>query len=228
MLHRQLEPEVMDAPEDASDYDAMDHSAVNQSFVDDLLVQGELCGAVLDMGVGTAQIPIEICRRCSACHVLGIDLAENMLQLARHRVMKERLQARLTLERQNAKCMSFANHLFDAVISNSIVHHLAEPQQVFAEAIRVVSTSGLLFFRDLLRPADEATLQRLVTTYVSSETNHAQQLFEDSLRAALMLEEVRAIVVAFGFESKTVQTTSDRHWTWIARANARRNNPIGH
>ncbi len=228
MLHRQLEPEVMDAPEDASDYDTMDHSAVNQSFVNDLLVPGELCGEVLDMGVGTAQIPVEICRRCKSCHVLGIDLAENMLQLASHRVTKEKLQDRLTLERQDAKCLSFVNHRFDAVISNSIVHHLAEPQQVFAEAIRVVSTNGLLFFRDLLRPADEATLQQLVATYVSSETNHAQQLFEDSLRAALMLEEVRAIVVAFGFESKTVQTTSDRHWTWIARANARQNNPVVH
>src|SRR5438067_170240 len=36
-LERILEPEVMDSHEEASDYDAMDHSEVNRRFVDDLL-----------------------------------------------------------------------------------------------------------------------------------------------------------------------------------------------
>ncbi len=37
MLSRVLEPEVMDTPEQASAYDAMDHSEVNRRFVDDVL-----------------------------------------------------------------------------------------------------------------------------------------------------------------------------------------------
>jgi len=37
MLNRVLEPEVMDTPEDARDYDAMDHSGVNRVFVADFL-----------------------------------------------------------------------------------------------------------------------------------------------------------------------------------------------
>ena len=37
MLSRILETEVMDTPAEALDYDAMDHSAVNRVFVDDLL-----------------------------------------------------------------------------------------------------------------------------------------------------------------------------------------------
>ena len=32
MLSRVLEPEVMDSPEEASDYDAMDHAEVNRLF----------------------------------------------------------------------------------------------------------------------------------------------------------------------------------------------------
>jgi hypothetical protein len=42
-------------------------------------------------------------------------------------------------------------------------------------------------------------------------------LFRDSLRAALTLNEVRQLVGELGFEGDTVQTTSDRHWTWSAR-----------
>ena len=36
MLARTLEPEVMDTAQEASDYDAMDHSEVNARFVADL------------------------------------------------------------------------------------------------------------------------------------------------------------------------------------------------
>ena len=37
MLPRVLEPEVMDSPDEARDYDAMDHGQVNRAFVNDLL-----------------------------------------------------------------------------------------------------------------------------------------------------------------------------------------------
>ncbi len=37
MLPRTLEPEVMESAEEAVDYDQMDHSTVNQLFVNDLL-----------------------------------------------------------------------------------------------------------------------------------------------------------------------------------------------
>ena len=37
MLSRVLEPEVMDTPEEARDYDSMDHAAVNRLFVTDFL-----------------------------------------------------------------------------------------------------------------------------------------------------------------------------------------------
>ena len=36
-LPRILETEVMDTPQEALDYNTMDHSAVNRVFVDDLL-----------------------------------------------------------------------------------------------------------------------------------------------------------------------------------------------
>ena len=42
-------------------------------------------------------------------------------------------------------------------------------------------------------------------------------LFEDSLRAALSVEEIQALVSELGFAGSTVVATSDRHWTWSAR-----------
>ena len=77
-LSRILEPEVMDSPEEATDYDAMDHSAVNQTFVDDFLAVCPAPSDTLDLGTGTAQIPITLCRAEPTCRVLATDAAVSM------------------------------------------------------------------------------------------------------------------------------------------------------
>ena len=81
MLPRTLEPEVMDTPEEARDYDAMDHAAVNRAFVDDFLAAWTGGEPVLDVGTGTAQIPAELCRRHAGVRVVAVDLAGHMLEL---------------------------------------------------------------------------------------------------------------------------------------------------
>src|SRR5829696_7370650 len=86
MLPRVLEPEVMDTPEEARDYDAMDHATVNRAFVADFLALWDGRGPVLDVGTGTAQIPIELARWFAVGEVLAIDLAEEMLAVGRANV----------------------------------------------------------------------------------------------------------------------------------------------
>jgi len=216
MLPRVLEPEVMDSTEEARDYDAMDHSAVNRLFVADFLSFWNRRGPVLDVGTGTAQIPIELCRQAPHAHVVAIDLADHMLAASSENVRRAGLADRVRLERCDAKQLPYADGSFGAIISNSIVHHIPEPARVLAEMVRVAEAGAVLFVRDLLRPKDEATVRQLVSTYAGEANAHQQQMFADSLRAALTLGEVRALVAALGFDGDSIQQTSDRHWTWAA------------
>jgi ubiquinone/menaquinone biosynthesis C-methylase UbiE len=223
MLPRTLEPEVMDTAEEARDYDAMDHGAVNRAFVADFLTFRAAQGVtnappvhILDIGTGTAQIPIEMCSRDADCRVTAIDLAEEMLRVGRANVRRAGLDGRIRLERWDAKRMPCPAGSFDTVISNSIVHHIPEPGAVIAEMVRVVRPGGLLFVRDLLRPGDQATLQQLVDRHTPGANAHQKQMFADSLAAALTLAEVRALVAAHGFPGDRVNQTTDRHWTWQA------------
>ena len=112
--------------------------------------------------------------------------------------------------------MPYPDGQFDVVISNSIIHHIPIPEQVFREMVRVISPGGRLFVRDLMRPDDEATLAQLVETYAATANPNQRKLFADSLHAALTLDEVRAIITGLGFDAETVVATSDRHWTWSA------------
>jgi ubiquinone/menaquinone biosynthesis C-methylase UbiE len=218
MLARILEPEVMDSELEAVDYDAMDHSTVNRVFVDDFLAAWDGTMPVLDVGTGTGQIPIELCRRSPAARVVAIDLAEHMLQVGRRNVAQADLQDRLTLQRVDAKAMPYPDGSFRALMSNSIIHHIPDPQRVFSEMKRMVAPGGVLFVRDLLRPADEGALRQLVDLYAAGANKHQRQMFADSLHAALTVAEAAALVEALGFAPATVKQTSDRHWTWVARA----------
>ena len=233
MLTRRLEPEVMDTAEDAHDYNTMDHRTVNRVFVDDLLTfcrrtressdrslttsATEVIAFpylnVLDVGTGTALIPIELCCREVACHITAIDLAAEMLKLADINIARAGLASRIQAERIDAKHLPYAVGSFDAVISNSIVHHIPEPRAVFTEMRRVLRSGGVLFVRDLLRPQSLAEVEHLVATYAGRENAHSQQLFRDSLHAALSLVEVRELAVDAGLAAAGVQQTSDRHWT---------------
>jgi ubiquinone/menaquinone biosynthesis C-methylase UbiE len=96
------------------------------------------------------------------------------------------------------------------------LHHIPDPQNVVAEAIRVTTPGGLLFHRDLARPNDEATHQKIVAAYAAEATPYQRKLFAESLYAALTVEEMRDLVTRFGFAPDTIQMTSDRHWTWVA------------
>src|SRR5687768_760546 len=116
MIPRILEPEVMDSVEEAHDYDAMDHSAVNRVFASDFLAVWNNANPILDVGTGTAQIPIELCRQAEVARVTGIDLAEQMLLVGATNVERAGLKARIDLKLCDAKQMPFADGTFAAVI----------------------------------------------------------------------------------------------------------------
>lgn len=215
-IPRVLEPEIMDSWDEAREYDAMDHSEVNRRFVQDLLAAGPCTGDILDLGTGTALIPIELCRHAQDCRVMAADAAVSMLDLARYNVEVSGMQRRVQLTQLDAKRLPQPDGTFDLVMSNSIIHHLPEPQVCLAEAVRVTRPTGRLFFRDLMRPDSLETLEQLVETYAGSATPRQRTLFTESLHAALTLEEIRDLVAALGFPRDSVQATSDRHWTWAA------------
>jgi ubiquinone/menaquinone biosynthesis C-methylase UbiE len=214
MLSRVLEPEVMDTPEEARDYDAMDHSAVNRLFVADFLAVWDGRSPILDVGTGTAQIPVEFCRHSGRGDLIAVDLADHMLALARQNVGRAGFEGRIRLERVSGRAMSYPDGAFAAVMSNSIIHHIPEPRDCFAEMVRVAAPDATFFVRDLLRPRDEPALRHLVELYAADANERQRQMFSDSLRAALTLREVQAIIADLGFDPDGVRQTSDRHWTW--------------
>jgi ubiquinone/menaquinone biosynthesis C-methylase UbiE len=218
MLERVLEPEIMDTERDALEYEAIDNTAVNQEFADQALSLLPLRGRVLDIGTGPGDIAVLMAKQAPGLYITAIDLAEHMLALARRNVERAGVGERVRIERLDAKATGYADASFDAIISNSLVHHIPEPLGFFKEVARLGGEHAGLFIKDLLRPPSRAELDAIVDQYAGGQSDYQRKLFSDSLNAALRLEEVEALCEEAGLSGLEIRQCSDRHWTALRSA----------
>lgn len=219
MLNRILEPEVMDTLEDALEYDLMDFSEVNNSFAEKAVELLPDEGLILDLGTGTARIPILIIDRNPKLKIIAVDLSENMLKVGKLNVEKLNFAANIKLEKLDAKKLPYPDKSFDAVISNSLLHHVPDPLPVLMEINRVAKPNGGIFLRDLIRPHSLEIVEQLVQQYAADCDEHQKKLFRDSLIASFTIEEVKELIERWGIKGAVVVQSSDRHWSvekcWI-------------
>jgi ubiquinone/menaquinone biosynthesis C-methylase UbiE len=212
-MDRILEPEVMDTWLEATAYDAMDFGVVNMAFAVDAIALDPYAIKVLDVGTGTARIPILMCQQQPQYLITGVDLAQSMSIVGRRNIEEAGLNQRIRLERVDCKRMPYPDLEFDMLISNSLVHHLPDPLSFFMEVKRLVRPGGAILIRDLIRPENDEVVDKLVANIGGDYDRHQQQLFHDSLKAALTLAEVQATIDRVGLPNVKLTQSSDLHWT---------------
>jgi ubiquinone/menaquinone biosynthesis C-methylase UbiE len=213
IVDRILEPEVMDTWLEATAYDAMDFVAVNTAFAEDAIALDPDAVKVLDAGTGTARIPILMCQRRPQYLITAVDLAQSMLIVGQRNVEYAELAQRIRLERVDTKRMAYPDLEFDLVISNSLVHHLPDPLSFFQEVKRLVRPGGAILIRDLIRPDSDEIVNDLVDKIGAGYDAHQQQLFRDSLKAALTLAEVQDAIDRIGLGGVKLTQSSELHWS---------------
>ncbi len=209
------EPELMDTAQDAEEYDAMDFTEANTRFAEDALaLVAELPTLeAVDLGCGTAEIPILMAKRRQEISILAVDLASEMLRVATRNVAHAQVVEQIQLAKMDVKKLRLPAARFDLVLSNSTIHHIPEPIDAFREIARIVKPGAAIMIRDLIRPGSFEDAWAIVKRVAAGETPKQQQLFFDSLCAALTLDEVKALVRESGLSRMTVDRCSDRHWT---------------
>lgn len=218
MLARILEPEVMDTEAEAIEYDAMDFQVVNEDFAQTAARLGPTQATVLDVGTGTARIPILLAQLRPAWQITAIDLARSMLAIAEQNIRNAGGESQIQLEFVDAKHLPYASGSFDGVISNSLLHHLPNPVESLREIKRVLKPQGFVLIRDLIRPDSREKLTQQVTAIAPDYTPHQRQLFQDSLQAALTLPELEQYLINLEWTGAIANPvrlyqSSDYHWT---------------
>ncbi len=212
-MERVLEPELMEDPAQALAYARADFAEVNQGFVDRFraLFPELTRGSILDLGCGPADIPIRLARALADVDITALDGSDVMLAHARSRVAAAGLTARIRLIRARLPGVPFPPRNFDALISNSLLHHLPDPDVFWQEILRLGRPGAPVFVMDLSRPESPERAREIVETRAAKEDPILKHDFFQSLLAAWTAEEVRAQFPP-RLHTLDCRIVSDRHW----------------
>ena len=213
-MNRIPEPELMDEREQAAAYAAADwsesHGKIPGYFRERF--PEFTCGLMVDLGCGTADVTIRIARVFPGLEIVGIDGSEAMLEFGRKYVREAGLDSRITLEKRYLPDASLENHQFDAAISNSLLHHLADPLTLWRAASRSVKRGGPVLVIDLLRPPDHERAVQLVAEHAAGAPPVLKHDFIASLHAAYTADEVRQQLLAAGLPDFRVDVVDELHF----------------
>jgi len=107
---------------------------------------------VLDLGCGTGTLALMIKQACPQATVVGLDVDDRILSIARRKI--ERAGLEVQLEKGSATAPPFQPASFDRVLSTLVLHHLTTPQKrdALAAARRLLRPGGELHIADWGKP----------------------------------------------------------------------------
>ncbi|MFT5425361.1 MAG: ubiquinone/menaquinone biosynthesis C-methylase UbiE [Gammaproteobacteria bacterium] len=213
-MQRITEPELMNDTAQALAYAQADfddpHNMFIQTFKDTFLNM-EVSGHILDLGCGPADISIRFAKAFPDCVIEGLDGAPRMLEHGKQAIENAQLESRICLIQGVLPDASLPRDNYKAIISNSLLHHLHQPD-VLWESIKRFGVSGSrVFIMDLMRPKSEQIAKEFVDLYARGEPEILRDDFYHSLCAAFLPEEVQSQLERTGLLQLTIKIISDHH-----------------
>ncbi|MCS7081971.1 MAG: bifunctional demethylmenaquinone methyltransferase/2-methoxy-6-polyprenyl-1,4-benzoquinol methylase UbiE [Bacteroidetes bacterium] len=106
---------------------------------------------ILDAATGTAELAIAAARLRSVERIVGVDIAEAMLERGRHKVNRLGLKERILLQRADSEALPFPDGLFDAAMVAFGVRNFENLDQGLRELRRVVRPGGVVLILEFAR-----------------------------------------------------------------------------
>jgi len=212
-VKRLPEPDLMDDPAQARAYAHADFAEAHQTFVTHFRERFPdfQAGEVIDLGCGPADVAIRYCRAYPSVRLLGVDGAVAMLGLGLAAVEQAALADRIELDQRYLPDATLPSDCFDAVISNSLLHHLDDPLVLWQTIKQVGKPGAPVMVMDLRRPASVVDAMRLVGTHAAGAPSILQRDFYNSLLAAYRVQEVKRQLFKADLDHFRVEEVGDRH-----------------
>jgi phosphatidylethanolamine/phosphatidyl-N-methylethanolamine N-methyltransferase len=101
----------------------------------------EVGGRILEVGVGTG---ISLPYYSQRCRIVGVDISEAMLEVARQRVIERRMTNVERLAIMDVQALEFDDNSFDVVTAQYVVNTVPDPEAALDEFMRVLRPGGEL------------------------------------------------------------------------------------
>lgn len=210
-MRRIPELELMEGIEQAHSYAYADFNESNNLFIKNLFKLSKINHEtkILDVGCGDGEIPIKIFKK-QICDITAVDGSGSML-VEFYKKLKTNNISSIKVVKSLIDNKLFIDNKFDIVINNSLIHHIKDIFSFWKNLTRLIKDDGLILCMDLIRPDNENILDKLVQTYGGNNLTLKKD-FENSLRAAYTIEEVKNQLNKINNISFTIKSVSDRHF----------------
>lgn len=111
-------------------------------------------GRILDVATGTGDLAIAMARRIRDVQVLGVDLSEQMLAVARRKIEARGLDGRIVLDRGDAERLAVADASVDVATVAFGVRNFGDLGAGLRELARTIKPGGKVVILEFSRPCN--------------------------------------------------------------------------
>ena len=148
---------------------------------------------VLDLGTGSGRLAIELAKARPDWHIIGTDISEEMLKIARKNTEQAGLADRINFQPTLAESSPFTDNSFTIVVSNSSLHLWSDPVTVFEEIARITSSGGYCLIWDNMRCNVMNPFLSLVG-WVMGMSSSQRRLWLKAVRSSYTVGEVKSLL----------------------------------
>lgn len=116
-------------------------------------------GRLLEIGPGPGHISIEIAKLLPEMEIIGLDISDTMIEIARKNANEHGLSERIEFRNGDASKIPFEDSSFNFVVSSGSLHHWKKPVQVFNEIYRVLKSNCRAMIYDLRKDAPQQKIR---------------------------------------------------------------------
>lgn len=117
------------------------------------IVRRSKAHAIMDIATGTGDLAIAMAKKVDRTHILGIDLSEEMLAIARKKIEKQGLEERISLEKGDAENLNMVDDCtIDAATVAFGVRNFENMERGLSEIYRTLKPGGKLVVLEFSMP----------------------------------------------------------------------------
>ncbi|MCG2418207.1 bifunctional demethylmenaquinone methyltransferase/2-methoxy-6-polyprenyl-1,4-benzoquinol methylase UbiE [Aequorivita sp. F47161] len=98
---------------------------------------------ILDIATGTGDLAIQFAEKTSAEKIIGLDISEGMLSVARKKVLGKETAAKIEFVQADSEALPFEDNTFDAITVSFGIRNFENLEKGLSEIFRVLKKGGI-------------------------------------------------------------------------------------
>jgi 2-polyprenyl-3-methyl-5-hydroxy-6-metoxy-1,4-benzoquinol methylase len=212
-MRRVPEREVMDTPKNVIAYEKADavFESYYREYADGILSRyNDCCTEIIDLGCGTARIPILLAQRLPNANITALDASLPMINAAKELARKAGVLDRIDFVQAYLPDIKGLEGKYSLILSDGTLHHLPKQDSFWVPVKKLARIPTAVYVKDLFRAPNKEAARAIVERVSPDEDRAFKTDFYNSLLAAYSIDEVRKQLAKHSLPLKVSQV-SERH-----------------